>query len=114
MQKWYSHLPPALRFPVDASPLFDLRKAFLRSQYLCLFILMGWPSVLEILELGESHVRAGGNGNDAELSSSSSSSASSMAVKQAKDCLSSCALLVDVADEILSRRNLGTQLILWA
>lgn len=32
----------------------------------------------------------------------------------AKDCISKCALLLDTSDEVLSQRNLGTQLVLWS
>jgi hypothetical protein len=96
--EWYAHLPPAIRFPLDSTPLFDLRKSYLRGQYFCLFILMGWPPVLSILEAGEHEVSA-----DA-----------SVTAEQAKQCISSCALLLTTAEEMLSRRNLGSQLMVWA
>jgi hypothetical protein len=100
--EWYAHLPPALKFPLDSSPLFDLRKAFLRGQYIAMFVLMGWGSVLKLLELGEHGIKA-----------QDSSAEMSIMKKQAKEGIASCALLLAASEETLSRRNLGSQMILW-
>jgi hypothetical protein len=100
--EWYSHLPPALKFPLDSTPLFDLRKAYLRCQYIAMFVLMGWGSVLKLLELGEHGIKM--QETSAEMT---------IMKKQAKECIGSCALYLAASDEILSRRNLGSQMILW-
>lgn len=52
VKAWYNHLPPAIRFPIDASPMFDSRKSFLRGQCITLFVVL-WPCVLQFLEHGE-------------------------------------------------------------
>jgi hypothetical protein len=103
VNQWYAHLPLALRFPIDSTPLFDLRKAYLRAQYIALFVVIGWPSVLRILELGEQG--ADMQDNSPEVS---------VMMKQAKECLSSCALILAASEELLSRRNLGSHMMLWA
>ncbi|PGH26766.1 hypothetical protein AJ80_01530 [Polytolypa hystricis UAMH7299] len=100
---WYCHLPPALWFPLEPTPLFDTRKAFLRAQYFSLFVLIGWPSVLWLLELPS-----------ADVEDIKGSSYYERAKSDAKDCISKCALLLESSDEVLSRRNLGTQLVLWS
>ncbi|KAH8602077.1 hypothetical protein B0O99DRAFT_129120 [Bisporella sp. PMI_857] len=98
-KEWYNHLPPSLKFPIDASPLFDPRKAYLRIQYIGIFIVIGWPSILQVLELGATWDEG------SELSP---------VQEQAQQCLASCTLMIAAAEEALSRRNMGSQLTLWA
>jgi len=84
-KEWYHHLPASLKFPIDASPLLDPRKSFLRIQYIGLFIVVGWPSVLQVLELGPAEeIRS-------ELSP---------VQEQARRCLASCRLMIAASEEI--------------
>jgi hypothetical protein len=68
-----------------------------------MFVLMGWASVLKLVELG-----------DPSLDMQDRSFDMPIIRKQAKECIMSCALLLGSSEETLSRRNLGTQLMLWA
>ncbi|KAB5550008.1 hypothetical protein GE09DRAFT_1128657 [Coniochaeta sp. 2T2.1] len=103
IKEWYSHLPLVIRFPSDTTPLFDPRKAFLRIQYLAMFVLINWPSVLQVLEAGETTTSSLGSMLESEMMQQS-----------VKRCLKSCALVVGAAEETLARRGLGSQLTLWA
>ncbi|CAK7209413.1 hypothetical protein SBRCBS47491_000433 [Sporothrix bragantina] len=107
IRDWYCHLPPTLRFPLEKAPLFDTRKAYLRAQYLSLFVLLGWPSVLVLFEMSPAELQ--GEGPTAP-----SSSELERLQSDAKDCLSKCALLLESSDEVLSQRTLGTQLVMWS
>jgi hypothetical protein len=102
VEEWYEHLPPPIRFPVNTSPLFDLRKSFLRVQYVALHTVIFWPSVLQYLELC-----AGGNG---ELSSSKMQSLQ----KEARSWVQYCILCCGCAEELLVQRHLGLQFAIWA
>lgn len=42
---WYSHLPSPLKFSLDDSLLFDLRKAHLRCLYLVHKAILLWPQL---------------------------------------------------------------------
>lgn len=101
VQEWHNHLPPAIRFPIDDRPLFDLRKSFLRCQYVALFVLMGWPSLLRILERGDTSAEA-------------QERIPIVDKEQAAECIRSCVLLLASAEETLACLNLGSQLVLWA
>lgn len=46
LQDWYHHLPPPLKFPLDASIAFDPAKTYLRTQYTALIAVINWPFVL--------------------------------------------------------------------
>lgn len=98
-KEWYRHLPPSLKFPIDSSPLLDPRKSFLRIQYVGVFVVIGWPAVLQVLELGPNE----------ELGSELSP-----VQEQARRCLASCRMMIAAAGDTLCRRNLGSQLTLWA
>lgn len=102
VREWYDHLPSAIRFPIDATPVFDSRKSFLRGQYIALFVVLGWPSVLKIMEHGE------GDGLPLDQET--------LAVTrdQAQGCIRGCCLFLSVADEQLMRRKMGTHFTLWA
>ncbi|KAF2741543.1 hypothetical protein EJ04DRAFT_571614 [Polyplosphaeria fusca] len=102
VKEWYDHLPQAVRFPIDATPVFDSRKSFLRGQYIALFVVLGWPSVLKIMEIGD----AGDGGlGDQELA---------LTREQAQGCIQGCCLFLKVADEQLIGRKMGTHFTLWA
>jgi len=49
-EEWYEHLPPPVRFPITVTPLFDLRKTFLRVQFVALHAVIYWPSVLKVIQ----------------------------------------------------------------
>ncbi|KAF2691456.1 hypothetical protein K458DRAFT_381311 [Lentithecium fluviatile CBS 122367] len=103
IREWYDHLPSLVRFPLDATPVFDSRKSFLRGQYFALFVVLGWPSVLKIMEHGDSE---GIPGLDAE--------GLAVTKEQASGCIRGCCILLSVADEQLMGRKMGTHFTLWA
>ncbi|ORY19674.1 hypothetical protein BCR34DRAFT_595142 [Clohesyomyces aquaticus] len=103
IREWYEHLPAAVRFPVDATPVFDSRKSFLRGQYVALFVVLGWPSVLKIMEHGV-------GGDSAHIDSDTLG----VAREQAQGCIEGCCLFLSVADEQLMGRKMGTHFTLWA
>jgi hypothetical protein len=102
-REWYQHLPKTISFPLDATPVLDPRKSFLRGQYFALFVVMNWPAVLQVMEYGampdESVV-------DPETLASTR--------ERAQDCIRSAMLYISVADEQLMGRKLGTHLSIWA
>ncbi|KAF2000728.1 hypothetical protein P154DRAFT_619961 [Amniculicola lignicola CBS 123094] len=102
VREWYDHLPSAIRFPVDGSPVFDSRKSFLRGQYVALFVVLGWPSVLKIMEHGE------GEGPPLDHETLA------VTKDQAAGCIKGCCLFLSVADEQLMGRKMGTHFTLWA
>lgn len=102
VREWYNHLPSVVRFPLDSTPLFDSRKSFLRGQYIALHVVLGWPSVLRIMEHGDNDISQ----NDQESFSTIRS--------QAQDCLTSSALFLSIADEQLMGRRMGTHFTLYA
>lgn len=102
VREWYHHLPVAVRFPLDATPVFDSRKSFLRGQYVALFVVLGWPSVLKIMEHGI--------GEEAPFDNS----AIAVMKEQAAGCIRGCCLYLSVADEQLMGRSVGTHFSLWA
>ncbi|KAF2109762.1 hypothetical protein BDV96DRAFT_234120 [Lophiotrema nucula] len=101
VREWYDHLPSAIRFPKDGTPVFESRKSFLRGQYIALFVVLGWPSVLKIMEFGDS-----GDGH--------SEHDMSLTREHARDCLQGCCLFLSVADEQLMGRKMGTHFTLYA
>lgn len=102
VREWYDHLPSVVRFPLDATPVFDIRKSFLRGQYVALFIVLGWPSILKIMENSQNE----GPPFDQET----------LAVTrdQARSCVQGCCMILSVADEQLMGRKMGTHFTLWA
>ncbi|KAF2265380.1 hypothetical protein CC78DRAFT_200368 [Lojkania enalia] len=102
IKEWYNHLPSVVRFPKDVTPVFDSRKSFLRGQYIALFVVLGWPSVLRIMEHGE--------GGDGVLSEHDWS----LTREQAQGCIQGCCSFLSVADEQLMGRKMGSHFTLWA
>lgn len=101
VREWYHHLPSAVRFPLDSTPLFDSRKSFLRIQYMALHVVLGWPSVLRILENSEGEASAQENETIV------------VTREHARHCIKSSALLLSVADEQLMGRKMGTHFTLY-
>ncbi|KAI4713397.1 hypothetical protein J4E89_002377 [Alternaria sp. Ai002NY15] len=101
VREWYHHLPSAVRFPLDSTPLFDSRKSFLRIQYMALHVVLGWPSVLRILE------------NSEEEASAQENETIVVTREHARHCIKSSALLLSVADEQLMGRKMGTHFTLY-
>lgn len=101
VREWYDHLPSVVRFPLDSTPLFDSRKSFLRGQYIALHVVLGWPSVLKILE-------------DSEGEATIQDQETLMVTRDhAQSCMRSAALLMSVADEQLMGRKMGTHFTLY-
>ncbi|KAF1838520.1 hypothetical protein BDW02DRAFT_389372 [Decorospora gaudefroyi] len=101
VREWYDHLPLVVRFPLEATPLFDSRKSFLRVQYLGLQVVLSWPSVLKVLEW--SHGETPIPDPEAEVATRD----------QARHCMKTSALLLSVADEQLMGRKMGTDFTLF-
>ncbi|EOA85620.1 uncharacterized protein SETTUDRAFT_40149 [Exserohilum turcica Et28A] len=101
VREWYDHLPLVVRFPLDTTPLFDSRKSFLRIQYLALHVVLGWPSVLRILE-----------NNKAEVVSKDQEPMVTTR-EHARSCMESSALLLSIANEQLMERKMGTHFTLY-
>jgi hypothetical protein len=102
VREWYDHLPSVVRFPLDATPVFDTRKSFLRGQYIALFVVLGWPSVLKLMEHGEVD------------GPSLSQEALAVTRDQAQVCIKSCCMFLSVSDEQLMGRKMGTHFSLYA
>lgn len=102
VREWYDHLPSVVRFPLDAAPVFDTRKSFLRGQYFALFVVLGWPSVLKIMEHGD------GEGVPLDPDTLVATK------EQAAGCIRGCCLFLSVADEQLMGRKMGTHFTLIA
>lgn len=100
LREWYDHLPSVVRFPLDNTPLFDSRKSFLRIQYVALHVVLGWPSVLRILENSE---------GEASIQDEESAV---VAREHARNCIKSSAMLLSIADEQLIQRRIGTHFTL--
>jgi hypothetical protein len=101
VREWYDHLPSIVRFPLDSTPLFDSRKSFLRGQYIALHVVLGWPSVLEIIK---------GDGEAINQDQETQ-----LVIRdQAQDCIRSSALFLSIADEQLMGRKMGTHFTLYA
>ncbi|OCL08327.1 hypothetical protein AOQ84DRAFT_376859 [Glonium stellatum] len=97
-QEWYDHLPPPVRFPINTTPLFDLRKSFLRIQFVALHTVILWPSVLQLIEAiatrGENQVLTDQLRN---------------MQKEARDCIEYCILNCELAEELVMQRHQGLQ-----
>jgi hypothetical protein len=89
---------------VNASPVFDLRKAFLRIQYLALHAVIYWPSVLQVLE----------NGANRANDQTQTQITLSVAQAEAKTCIEYVQLVCLIADELLMQSHLGLQFTIWA
>ena len=98
-QEWHRHLPAAIRFPADDTPLFDARKSFLRMQYFSICIVLEWASVLRVMEV---------YGTDQDVSDEII-----LAKSEAQICYRYCALYINVAEEQLLGWKLGTFISIW-
>lgn len=98
-REWHRHLPVAVRFPLDNSPLFDARKSFLRLQYFSLTTVLEWASVLKVMEAYGTERE---NSDDIAL-----------ARIEAIECFRCCALYLEVAAEQLLGWQLGTSISLF-
>lgn len=102
--EWYEHLPGPVRFPVNSTPLFDLRKSFLRLQYLAMQTVIFWPSVLQFLETkatrGHEHLQVGEHLKSVQ--------------QEAQECIDHCVLCCQVVEELLMQRHLGLNFTIWA
>jgi hypothetical protein len=98
------HLPSHVRFPVNTMPIFDLRKAFLRIQYLALHAVIFWPSVLQLLENNATTV-PDSNGHLLDRKK---------AQREARECVENITLVCEVAGELLMQRHLGLQFVIWS
>ena len=101
VREWYDHLPLVVRFPLDSTPLFDSRKSFLRVQYIALHVVLGWPSVLKILE------------NSEEETGVQDHETIVVTRDHARHCIKSTALVLSIADEQLMGRKMGTHFTLY-
>ncbi|OAA65182.1 hypothetical protein SPI_01969 [Niveomyces insectorum RCEF 264] len=97
--EWHRHLPVAIRFPLDNSPLFDARKSFLRLQFFSLSTVLEWASVLRVME--------------AFGTARAASDDIALARLEATECFRCCTLYLDVAAEQLLGWQLGTSTSLW-
>jgi hypothetical protein len=104
VDEWYAHLPAHVRFPVSTSPVFDLRKAMLRIQYLALHAVIFWPSVLQVLESGAT------NPSQPQTSPENLT----IAQAEAKTCLENIQLVCLTTEELLMQSHLGLQFVIWA
>lgn len=103
VEEWYNHLPPSVRFPVTNTPLFDLRKAFLRFQYLSLHAVIFWPSVLQMLEHAASRTLPSKNSSRVhELQS------------EAQHFVRYSHLVCEACEELLMECHLGLQFTIWS
>jgi len=103
-EEWYDHLPPPVRFPISAAPLFDIRKSFLRLQYEALHAVILWPSVHQLLESnstrGHEHLQVGDHLASVQ--------------KECQEFIKHCVVTAQLAEELLVRRHLGLQYTIWA
>ncbi|KAF2493490.1 hypothetical protein BU16DRAFT_81215 [Lophium mytilinum] len=102
-QEWYSHLPPPVQFPINAMPLFELRKSYLRVQFVALHAVVLWPSVLQFLE---SMMNQGPEKGTTERLDNLQ--------RDTRDCIKSCVLNCELAEELLMQRHLGLQFAIWS
>jgi hypothetical protein len=97
---WHEHLPAALQFPLDASPLFDLRKAHLRGQLFCFLSVIYWPFVLK-------HVGNGADYNESDAERT-------IINERAKECLECCVLHLKASEGIMMQKTLVSHTALRA
>lgn len=93
---WHEHLPASLQFPLDASPIFDLRRAHLRGQLFCLLSVVYWPFVLKCVD--DSH-------GEGEMEA---------VLERAKECLVWCVLHLQASEGIMMQKTLVSHAALRA
>ncbi|PGH20116.1 hypothetical protein AJ80_03684 [Polytolypa hystricis UAMH7299] len=95
---WHKALPPSLQFQLDASPLFDLRKAHLRGQLLCLLVVVYWPFVLR-------HVEDYAKGQQEACNEVTAAERHSVH-ERAKQCIEYCIMELKAAEGIMMQKTL--------
>lgn len=95
LDDWYNHLPAPVTFPLDTSPLFDLRRAHLRGQYFAIIIIMYWPFVLRYLQLASRRL----------TSEALDNSESILVNEKVKECLECCRVFLDATEGILMQKT---------
>ncbi|KAF4627426.1 hypothetical protein G7Y89_g10732 [Cudoniella acicularis] len=101
---WHDHLPVALQFPLDASPLFDLRRAHLRNQLFCLLSVIYWPFVLKHVE-----------DSATQMEGTAENTVERAAVhERAKECLEWCILHLRASEGIMMQKTLVSHAALRA
>lgn len=95
-EQWYDHLPPPVKFPLTASPLFDLRKSYLRMQYMALHAVVYWPSVLQVIK-EEALPTA-----DSQVNGLASNTR-----EEASECIRNCILCQQLSEELVMQRHMG-------
>ena len=95
-EQWYDHLPPPIRFPIAVTPLFDLRKSYLRLQFVALQCVIFWPSVLQMLQDA-----------NAQTPASQPNGRTGNAREEAAECIRNCVLTSQFSEEILMQRHMG-------
>ncbi|KAH6680158.1 hypothetical protein B0J14DRAFT_633752 [Halenospora varia] len=101
---WHEHLPITLQFPLDASPLFDLRRAHLRGQLFCLLSVIYWPFVLR-------HIEDTASAADGPVENAGERSA---VHERAKECLDWCVLHLKASEGIMMQKTLVSHAALRA
>ena len=103
--EWYEHLPSGVRFPLTTTPLFDLRRAFLRLQYLTMHSVINWPSVLQLLEHGQTPPASGDMKAQERLSKLQA---------EARSFIEHATKVCEAAEELLMEGHYGLQFTIWA
>jgi hypothetical protein len=104
--EWYDHLPAGVRFPLTTTPLFDLRRAFLRLQYLTMTSVIFWPSILQLLEQGAAPPVQSNDAKAQERLAKLQSEARIFVENSTKVC--------EAAEELLMEGHFGLQFTIWA
>ncbi|RDW77354.1 hypothetical protein BP6252_05407 [Coleophoma cylindrospora] len=99
IRSWHEHLPTSLRFTLDATPLFDLRKAYLRSQWFCLSSVIYWPFVLRHVE----NLAAAAEGDQMVLEEELNERAA--VHERAKECVEFCVLHLRASEGIMMQKT---------
>ncbi|RDW63900.1 hypothetical protein BP5796_10402 [Coleophoma crateriformis] len=100
IRSWHEHLPTSLRFALDATPLFDLRKAYLRSQWFCLSSVIYWPFVLRHVE---NLAAAAEEGDQMVLEEELNERAA--VHERAKECVEFCVLHLRASEGIMMQKT---------
>lgn len=108
VHEWYDHLPPGVRFPLTTTPLFDLRRAFLRIQYLTIHSVIFWPSVLQLLEQGA--------GQDSAANETDAIAQEKLLKlqKEAKCFVEYATKVCEASEELLMEAHYGLQFVIWS
>lgn len=95
---WHEHLPASLQFPLDASPLFDLRKAHLRGQLFCLLSVIYWPFVLRHVE----------NSATGQAEYNEANTEQTAVHDRAKECIDCCVLHLRASEGIMMQKTIAS------